>query len=56
MSNPFLRSTYHAHQIGRRYKVMNPSKLRGSYGKLMYLLMDSESYHVKQDLRINFVK
>eukprot|EP01031_Cornospumella_fuschlensis_P042612 gene42612-52067_t len=43
-------------EIGRRYKVMNPSKLRGSYGKLMYLLMDSESYHVKQDLRINFVK
>ena len=35
---------------------MNPSKMRDSYGKLMYVLMDTESYHIKSDLKISFVK
>lgn len=35
---------------------MNPSKMRDSYGKLMYLLMDTESYHIKSDLKISFIK
>ena len=35
---------------------MNPSKMRDSYGKLMYILMDTESYHIKSDLKISFVK
>jgi len=30
--------------------------MRDSYGKLMYVLMDTESYHIKSDLKISFVK
>lgn len=35
---------------------MNPAKMRATYGKLMYLLMDTESYTIKSDLKLNFVK
>lgn len=50
---PFFAELF---EIGRRYKIMNPSRLRSTYGKLMYLLMDAESYQIKSELQINFVK
>jgi len=34
----FFRAVF---EIGRRYKVLNPDKLRGSYGKLIHMLQDS---------------
>jgi hypothetical protein len=43
-------------EIGRRYKIMNPGKMRDTYGKLMFMLMDTESYQIKQELKLDFIR
>ncbi|MFN9983571.1 MAG: DUF2009 domain-containing protein, partial [bacterium] len=43
----FLQDLY---EIGRRNKVLNPSKMRGTYGKLMYLLQDAQCPTVAKTL------
>ncbi|KAJ1677116.1 hypothetical protein EV182_006843, partial [Spiromyces aspiralis] len=42
-------------EIGRRYKVMNPDKMRNSYGKFMYLLQDSAMPEVAEMLGFDLV-
>lgn len=37
---PFYATIF---EIGRRYKMMNPGKMRDCYGKLVYMLMDTEN-------------
>lgn len=42
-------------EIGRRYKIMNPEKMRSEFGKLMYMLMDSADSTVQVWPRVNTV-
>lgn len=43
-------------EIGRRYKIMNPEKMRDSFGKLMYMIMDSRLPEIKQAMEFDFYK
>jgi hypothetical protein len=48
-------SSPHASPQIRRYKIMNPDKLRASYGKLLYLLQDAASDEVSDLLGFDVV-
>jgi hypothetical protein len=43
-------------EIGRRNKVLNPSSMRTTYGKLMYLLQDSQNSTVAKSLGFSLHK
>jgi len=43
-------------EIGRRNKVLNPSKMRGTYGKLMHLLQDAQSPSIAKSLGFSLYK
>jgi len=43
----FFQSVF---EIARRYKIMNPDKLRTEYGKMIYLLQDSNIESIKRSL------
>jgi hypothetical protein len=42
-------------EIGRRYKILNPERMRDSYGKLMYFCQDSCKPDVRQLLEFDTV-
>ncbi|GIM01993.1 hypothetical protein Vretimale_6695 [Volvox reticuliferus] len=43
-------------ELGRRYKILNPDKMRSEYGKLMYLLMDSAEPAIQEMLEFKCVR
>ena len=47
---PYFHITFS--QIGRRYKIMNPGKMRNTYGKLMWIIMDTENHAIKAQLKV----
>jgi len=42
-------------EIGRRYKILNPERMRDSYGKLMYFLQDSRKPDVRELIEFDCV-
>ena len=43
-------------EVGRRNKILNPAKMRSTYGKLMYLLQDSQNSSVERGLQFSLHK
>lgn len=48
----FFRAVF---EIGRRYKILNPDKFRGSYGKLIHMLQDSVKDEVVRQVEFECV-
>lgn len=42
-------------EIGRRYKIMNPEKMRDNYGKMIHLLQDSSGKEIRRHLEFSCV-
>ncbi|CCI44553.1 unnamed protein product [Albugo candida] len=43
-------------EIGRRYKMMNPARMRENYGKMIYLLQDSTLNHIREQTNFSCIR
>ena len=42
-------------EVARRYKIMNPEKMRDTYGKMIYLLQDASTQEMAEELGFSLV-
>jgi hypothetical protein len=49
---PYFRKAF---EIARRFKIMNPDKMRSTYGKMMFMLQDSQTSYVKNETGFSLV-
>mmetsp|Transcript_2892 Transcript_2892/g.4223 ORF Transcript_2892/g.4223 Transcript_2892/m.4223 type:complete len:612 (+) Transcript_2892:42-1877(+) len=43
-------------ELGRRYKILNPERMRSAYGKLIYLLQDSQQEEIREMMEFTLVR
>lgn len=43
-------------EVGRRYKIMNPERMRDTYGKLCYMVMDSRLPQIEDHMEFHLFK
>lgn len=43
-------------EIGRRYKIMNPERMRATFGKMCYMVMDSRLPEIESHMEFNLYK
>lgn len=43
-------------EIGRRYKIMNPERMKETFGKLCYMIMDSRLPMIKEQMEFDLYK
>mmetsp|Transcript_17257 Transcript_17257/g.33586 ORF Transcript_17257/g.33586 Transcript_17257/m.33586 type:complete len:601 (-) Transcript_17257:211-2013(-) len=43
-------------ELGRRYKILNPERMRSAYGKLIYLLQDSQQEEIREMMEFSLVR
>ncbi|TMW63864.1 hypothetical protein Poli38472_002805 [Pythium oligandrum] len=51
-NDTFFREVF---EIGRRYKIMNPERMRNNYGKMIYMLQDASMREIKNYLGFSCV-
>lgn len=45
-----------AFEVGRRFRIMNPDRMRSTYGMLIYMLMDSAEAQIQELLEFPCVR
>lgn len=43
-------------EVGRRFRIMNPDRMRSTYGMLVYMLMDSADSQIQDLLEFQCVR